>query len=109
MLLHHFRNGFGLSLSEQGRRACRPQPESFTADDLDPDGFGQAFCFIEPRLGRAQILAAAVIGQGKDGTLAARNPGFVVTIEDAQPASPSPSPPPRSSAWAGWRVDTACL
>jgi len=51
MLLHHFRNGFGLSLSEQGRRACRPQPESFTADDLNPDGFGQAFCFIEPRFG----------------------------------------------------------
>jgi len=117
MLVDHLGDSVGLALAEQGRGPRGAQAEGAAADDLDADRLGQPFRLVEARLGRAQVPAAAVVRQGKDGPLAARDPGIIVAIEDAQAelpwVAPSPAPslslPPRSSACAGWRVETACL
>lgn len=119
MLLDQFGNRFRLALAEQGGGPRSTQPEGTAADDVDADRLGQAFRLVEPRLGAAQVPAGTVVGQGQDSALAARDPGFLVTVENAQAALPSSAPapsssaspawPPRSSAWAGCSVDTACL
>ena len=97
-----------LSFAEQ---ACRPdlaKLEALAADNLDPDRLGKARGFVDPGFERAQGPVPSSFGHDNEGTLAARNPAIVSTIENAQPSSSWLSPA-RFSGCPGCIVEMACL
>jgi hypothetical protein len=76
--------------------------------DDDADRLGEARRLLQPRV-RVAPFPSPEIGQGDDGTGAARELVRIIAIEDAQASPSSSTPPPRSIGRSGCTVEMACL
>src|SRR6185295_7059117 len=104
-------NLFDLALAEQGRRPHRAQAERAGGNDVDANRPGQAGGLLDPGVGRPPGSFPGQLGHRDQRAFAARDLDRAVAIEGGQSWSSASSPAsgPRFSAWAGCRVETACL
>jgi hypothetical protein len=92
------RNFFDLAFSKQACRSNLPKFEAFTANDVDPDGPGQASRFLNPGIERAQHPLSDPFGHDNQRALAPRYAAVISTIENAQSSSSAWLSPARFNA-----------
>src|SRR6185369_17817256 len=86
---------FDLALPEPGSRTNRPHAKRPRRDDIDADGLGEAFGFLDTGFGRAARAFARKLGHGNDRSLAARDVGLamaVIVVQDSLSAAESSAP-----------------
>ena len=111
MLLGRVGDLLHLALAEQRRWPRRAYAEPPGAHDVNADCLRQATGFLHASFARPPRRLSRQLRHGDDRPFSARDLDRAIAVERVQdsPSEGASGSVPRFSAWAGCRVESACL